>query len=364
MFIKKSYNTENTAWETADYPLFLGQDSGLYDSIHVKHPKLFELYKLQKSIDWDEGEIDLAQSRTDLEVCDKSTYDLMVKTLAYQWSLDSCACQAIAPLLAPFVSNSEYWAMIMKQSEIEVLHALTYSEIVRQCVKNPKDVFKEAMHNENILYRSKAVVEVFDELKEYSAKYTLGLVEDDLELRKVLVKALVALYALEGIEFMASFAVTFGLAEQQLFLGVAQLVQKIMSDEQLHVMMDRETVDIVMQDPKWVEAYNEVKPEIKTLLDEVVKQELDWNNYLFSEGRRVVGLTKDLLNEWVLFRSEPIYKHLGIEYDFASVNESPLPWMANWMDIDSQSNANQEQSNNNYRLNVTVDDIGDDILDF
>ena len=42
------FNTENTAHKTGDYPLFLGQQMGMYDSINKKYPKLFDLYKKQK----------------------------------------------------------------------------------------------------------------------------------------------------------------------------------------------------------------------------------------------------------------------------------------------------------------------------
>lgn len=358
------FNVNARAYETGDYPLFLGEEMGLYDSINKKYPVFFDLYKQQKSIDWSEDEVDLQQSRVDLETCDKATYDLMVKTLAFQWELDSVANRSIAPLLAPFVTNSEYWAMLVKQSEIEVTHALTYSEIVRQCVKDPKDVFNEVMKNDNILFRAEKVMSVFNEIQQLGAQYVLGVVTDKQYVRERLIVALSALYALEAIEFMASFAVTFAFAEQGIFMGIAQLVQKIIADEQLHVMMDREAVKVLMKQPEWVEAYSSVKGEVKSVLDETVRAELSWNGYLFSEGRYLLGLNADLLSDWVLHRAKPVYDVLGVNYSFKIVEENPLPWMKGWMNIDSQQNANQEQSNNNYCMNVVVNDVGDEVLDF
>lgn len=57
----------------------------------------------------------------------------MIKNLSFQWENDSLA-KSIITLFAPFLSNNEACAMMMKQSEMEVLHALTYSEIIRQCI--------------------------------------------------------------------------------------------------------------------------------------------------------------------------------------------------------------------------------------
>ncbi len=152
------FNQQNTAWKTGQYPLFLGESLGLYDSINTPYPQLFELYKLQKSIDWSEDEVNLEQSRMDLLQCSQNNYDVMLKNLAFQWELDSVASRSIAPLFAPFVTNSELWAMLSKQSEIENLHALTYSEIIRQCIADPKLVFNEVMANQAVLERSDTVI--------------------------------------------------------------------------------------------------------------------------------------------------------------------------------------------------------------
>ncbi len=96
------FNAENTAHKTGDYPLFLGQQMGLYDSIYKKYPALFDLYKAQKEQDWSEDEVELNQSITDFATCSKSTYDVMVQTLMWQWEADSVAAQAIICLFCTF----------------------------------------------------------------------------------------------------------------------------------------------------------------------------------------------------------------------------------------------------------------------
>ncbi len=358
------FNQKNDNWKTGQYPLFLGEPLALYDSINTPYPRLFELYKLQKSMDWTEDEVNLEQSRMDLLNCSKNNYDIMVKTLAFQWELDSVASRTIAPLFAPFVTNSELWVMLSKQSEMENLHALTYSEIIRQCISDPQEVFREVMRNDEVLNRSTTVLDCFDTLDRYGAMYKLGQVDrDSKELKSVVLRAFVALYCLEKIEFMSSFACTFALAEQNIFQGIAKLVQKIAQDEQVHVMMDEAVLEILLKDDEWKMLLHENRIAIYEIIKTVIDQELDWNRYLFSEGRSIVGLNKTLLDEWVLWNAQDLYQFLGLQNPNPRIAKNPLSWMDNWFDLNKTQNANQEMDNTNYRLNSVTDDAEDEIFD-
>lgn len=356
------FNTENTAHKTGDYPLFLGQRLGLYDSVTQPYPQLNQLRQSQKQQDWSEDEFDFTQSRQDFKTSSSSASDIMLQTIMWQWEADSVASQAIILLFSPFISNSELFGMMMKQSEIEVTHALTYSEIIRNCNPAPRNVIDDIMKNLDVLDRSEVIVTYMRELEILGARYRLGE-ELDLEVvRRAILRALFALIALEGIEFMASFACTFALAEQQLFLGIAQAVQKIMLDENLHTKMDFAVLDILLKDPVWRASFEAIKHEIKQILDTVIVKEQNWSDYIFSEGRAIIGLNSKLLMEWVLWNSVPIYEYFGIDCSYTKPVNDPLPWMYFWMNPGKQQNANQEQTNGDYQLNATVDDAQD--MDF
>lgn len=358
------FNYDNNQRLEGRYPLFLGQEPSLHDSINTSYPQIFQLYKKLKSVDWSEDEVDLAQSRFDFENCPKNQYDVMVRTLAYQWELDSIASRSIGPLLAPFISNSEYWAAISYVSQNEVLHALTYSEIGRQCFKNPEVLFAEVERNE-VTERGYDFGVVFKELEQLGAKYNLGLVDkNDPAVKEVIAKTMIALYALEGISFMASFACTFALAQQDLFIGVAKLVQKIMIDEVYHTQLDKMVLEILMVDPEWKDAFEKIKPWAKKYLDSVTTRELTWNRSLFSEGRNILGLNIQLLDEWVHWSAKPLYEVIGVKQDFDIPEAHPLPWMNDWIDINKHQVAAQESTVTNYVLNSFKDDLGDGELEF
>jgi ribonucleoside-diphosphate reductase beta chain len=226
-------------------------------------------------------------------------------------------------------------------------------------------VFNQIIHNESISGRSTHIIEVFNNLQTMGARVTLGLVtKDSDEVKEVIVKAVMALYCLEQLQFMASFSCTFALAEQDLFLGAAKLVQKIMLDEKNHAAFGKETLLIISKDELLSPTYNKLMVEwFPNFLAKSLEQEHGWGKYVFSEGRSILGLTTPLLNDWSTYNATIIADTVGIKFE-GMLHENPLPWMDYWTEIDKTQVANQETDNTNYLLNSVVDDLGDDELDF
>lgn len=355
------FNKENQNWKTGKYPLFMGEQLGLLDTVNTPYPRLFELYKLQKSMDWDENETNLEQSRLDMSTCQPGTRGIMIKNLAFQAELDGLAARCMAPLLAPFITNTELWLGVAKISEVENLHAITYTTIIRNTVKDVSEFFEELTNNGQIFDRSEDVMGIFDELAEAGAKYTLDKnYTSRRELMSLLLRAYVAIYCLERLQFMSSFAATFAIGEQGLMVGIAKLVSKIAQDEQLHAAFDEEVIRILLEDPEWYSVYEEVKPELQRFVDAITNRELTWNGYLFSEGRKIVGLNKPLLDEWVNFNSQVVYQFLGLVNPYPAVKEIPITWMNEWLDISKFQYAAQEGDLVDYAMNVVNNDISDD----
>lgn len=357
------FNKDNDAYKKGEYPLFLGQAPALYDSVNVTYPELFKLYKLQKQSDWSEDEINLEQSRIDMLTCPPETREIMVENLAIQWELDSVASRSIAPLFAPFITNSEYWAAILKVSEIEVLHALTYSEIVRQCIANPNDIFDRILKNEAMSMRMNTVEKAFNNLQIASAHKTLGVLDDNLAYDAVMT-ALSALYGLEREQFMCSFAATFGVVESGPFQGIGKLVQKIMQDERfIHAELGKAALKIELATARGKAWLANNKDKVLRILEEVVDSEYAWNKHLFSNGRKVVGFNESLGVDWIDYNAQDLYETFGFIAP-RTIKKNPLPYMDNWLDLNKNQNAQQEGDSANYNLNIIVDDIGDEIMNF
>jgi ribonucleoside-diphosphate reductase beta chain len=357
------FNQNNTEWKDGRYSLFLGEAPALYDSINVTHPTLFKLYKEQKASDWSEDEIDLEQSRIDMLTCPPEVREIMVENLALQWEADSIAARSIAPLFAPFVTNSEYWAALLKVSEIEVLHALTYSEIVRVCMANPNEIFERIMKNDAIIGRMEVVSKAFNELRIAGAKYVLGMITKE-EAYPVVMNAVVALFCLERLQFVDSFAATFGVVETGVYQGIGKLVQKIMQDERyIHAELGKRVITVELATEHGSNWFREHSTTVRAMIDEVVQSEYVWNKHLFSNGRKCVGFSEQGGLDWIDYNAQDVYEVFGFEPP-RKIAKNPLKYMENWLDLNKTQNANQEGDQANYRLNIIVDDLGDKIIEW
>ena len=137
------------------------------------------------SYTFSEFEVDLSQDKNDFKTCPPNMRDIMLKNLAFQFELDSCASRATGSLIAPFVTNPELWRCAIKIQEIELLHAVTYSHIARMCLEEPNELIDEAYKNEAIIDRATKIIDVFSEIQKLGALYTISPKSVDIkELKK------------------------------------------------------------------------------------------------------------------------------------------------------------------------------------
>lgn len=358
----KIFNTAKTDYETPS--LFLGQDLGLLDTVNKAFPDIEKLYKKMKSLDWDENEFDFTSCNTDFKTCSKSVYEMMIMTLAWQWEADSVAAKSISPIVAPFVTSSELWAAWQRVADNEVIHALTYSEIVRNSFDNPKDVLESILAVTESLQRLESVASVMEQAYTTSHKLALGLVEKDQETYNSIYMFTCALYCLERIQFMASFAVTFAIADTGLFVPIGKAVQKICQEEyEVHSELDKAILDNEFRTSFGLMAFNQCKDKILKLINEVVQSEFNWIDKLFSEGRELLGVTPELLKQWVLFNAADVYTFFKFESPWELPKKNPLGFMEDWMDINSIQAAPQEEKTGAYMLGMVVGDLGDEAID-
>lgn len=359
----KVFNTDKTPEDyRAKAPLFFGADPGLFDTVNKHYPKIWSIYKTMKSLDWSEDEFDYTQCNLDFKNCPKSVYDMMVRTLAWQWEADSVASRSIAPVLAPFISDSSLWAAWQRISDNEVVHAATYSEIVRMSFDDPEKVLGDILAVKESLVRFNQVKKVFEDLHTASHQYALGMISAEEAYPKVFM-GVVALFLLERVQFVSSFGITFTICSSNYFQPIGKAVQKIAQDEiEVHVDLDKEVLRIELGTDRGQRTYQALKNDIKALCDEVVENELIWTDYLFSEGRELVGTNAQKIKSWVLFNARDVYEFLDIQSDHKFPRTNPMPHLEDWINIGKSQAAPQEQDNNQYKVGTIIRD--DDNAEF
>lgn len=357
-------NTEKTDYDKPS--LFMGSPLGLLDSIHIHYPQLYKLYKEMKAKDWDELEFNLGSStlNTEFKTCSKNEYEIMIRTLAWQWEADTTAAKSIVPIIAPFVSNSEVFYGWQRIADNEVVHALTYSEIVKNSFDDPTKVFNDILRIKESLSRLELVAEIFNNASVTGSKLNLGLIEKDQEAYNDIFMFIVALYCLESIQFMSSFAITFGMAETNRFVPAAIPIQKIAVDEYfIHKKWDAAVLDIELNTSYGLKAFVDNRSKILDVINSVIRSEMAWNEYTFSEGREHPGLTAELLNRGVLHNAKEVYDFFGFrqeEIPFTLPNKSPLLFMNDWLGMDTMQSSPMEQRSGNYLLGMVNQDADDE----
>jgi len=360
----KVFNTGKTLDQYKEAGLFFGADNGLFDTVNKKYPKIWSLYKEMKSMDWDANEFDYSQCNADFKNCPKAVSDMMIRTLAWQWEADSVASRAIAPVLAPFITSSELWAAWQRISDNEVIHAETYSEIVRMSFDNPQEVLKDILAVKESFTRLDVIAKVFEQGYIASHKYALGMIEANQENYNVLYKTIVALLMLERIQFMSSFAITFTVCGSGWFQPIGKAVQKIATDElEVHCELDKEVLRIEWETLLGSNAKAETHVDVVSMFEEVVDAEMVFVDYLFSEGRSLTGTNADIVKQWVLFNAKDVARFLGIESKYKFPKSNPMPHLESWLNMNKQQAAPQEQDLAAYKVGVVVNDDEDTSFD-
>lgn len=370
----KIFNTEKQDYHIPE--IILGQDPGLLDSIHTHYPDLWDLFLFLRQQDWSWFEFPFEQCMAEFENAKRDkgsqdTADMMIETLAWQWEADSVASRSITGILANVVTDSRVWAGYVRINDNENVHALTYSEIVRNSFVNPDLIKDQIMAVEEAQSRMKAVADVMSRAHYISHKFALGEVPNDQETYNAIYMYFVALYFLERIQFMASFAVTFTIGKAGSYQPIADAVRKICLDEYLiHSKYGEAVLRHLHRTERGRRAQEQCREKVIELGIEIVKTECDWSRFLFRDGRELLGSSQRRLQNWSLFSAgvpfeflgvaeeiqsrytEEFEKDFGFPLTFPKVN--PLPFMEEYIDLYATQASPQEQDNPAYEVNTST----------
>ena len=355
MFPVSIFNSTKTVEEYQSDALLMGVEPGLFDTINKKHPRIWSLYKEMKSLDWSEDEFDYTQCNLDFKSCPKSVADMMIYSLVWQWEADSVASRSIISLMAPFITSSELWAAWQRVSDNEVIHAASYSEIVRMSFDDPKQVLTEILELKETLSRLDTVAEIFNNMYIVSHEYALGLRANDQETYNQVFLTICTLLMLERVQFMASFAITFTICASGVFQPIGKAVQKIAQDElEVHSVLDKAILAHEMTTERGRIAREMMGDKIQAVFDAVIASEFAWVDFLFSENRSLVGANAELLKQWVLFNGKDVSRFLNLNSSHRFPRHNPMPLLENWININKQQSAPQEQDIAAYKVGATL----------
>ncbi len=364
----KRFDIENDGNLTGKYPLFFGKALGLFDTANEPYEELVTLDDDQQALFWKANDISLVQDAIDLQEIDPNCRELIIENLTMQMAGDSFANGLISDLFSPILSNNAATSLVSYWSFVESVHAKAYGRMVAEAFPDTNVLLERIKKSEKMLSRLTFLFDTFGEHKTMLRKFDTTP-EDYLinpkYYQKTVLKTITALMGLEGIMFLGSFASTFAVCEStQKCGGIDKLVALIHDDEAISHRNNNLAFLDILKNKEEYEAWDETVPEMKAILDGVVKQELDWAVHLFTVCDPLVGFNTELLQDYVLYLSRIIYDHLDIPFDFKRVDVSPFDgWMKNHTQADLNQICQQEEEGANYLTSASTDDL-DEMDDF
>lgn len=344
--------------------LFLGQDMGLLDTVNRSHEDLFNLYKKLKSLDWDELEFDYQDCAVDFEQATPAEYIALMRNLGWQWETDTSAARALPVIFSAFITSSDLFPLTTRIIDNEVIHALTYSEIVKQCFKNSAEIIDDITSVKESLQRLETVGKIFSDTYEAALRILTGESTREIE-HKHIVLFYCALYCLERIQFTSSFGITFALCNGGRWNPIGKAVQKIAQDElEIHSVHGRKVLSKLMNTKEGMDVIVEQRPVIQKLIDEVLQSEFAWVDFNTVDGHVVGEFKPKEFKDFSILAAKPVYElfYMDCPHEYPTYN--PLPFMSKWIDINSFQAAAQEERSGAYMLGMitkdlkTVDDFG------
>ena len=325
----------------------------------VKYPKLQKYEEMARGFFWVPEEISLTKDKIDHKEASEAIKHIFTSNLLRQTALDSIQGRAPSQVFGPVCSIPELEALTLTWGFFETsIHSKSYSHIIRNVYGVPKEEFNKIHDTKEIVEMASNIGRHYDHLHKLNCQKDLlpmGVPED--EHVKAIWLALNASYALEALRFMVSFATSLAMVENKIYIGNGNIISLILQDEVLHKEWTAYIINqVVKEDPRFAKAKVECEREVYQMYLDVIKEEKDWAEYLFSKGV-VIGLNADILKDFVDYTAFTALKEIGVRYNENHPKHSPIPWFNKHVNINKKQTALQENESTNYIIGVMSDNV-------
>lgn len=311
LFLDEAGTVDIARFDTCKYPIFQKQAD------------------MMDSMIWKPEEINLMQDRIDFKTrMEAHEQHIFTANIKGQIAGDSFHGRGIAEALLPIVSDTAVESCVFTIAYFENrIHSRAYTHILRNVFNDASEVFDSMKLIPEITSRAKLVADRADQLIECAARYNMGLHKDKKEVKRRLYLYLVAINALESIQFPFSFACSLNFGQTQRMKGNAAEIQLIANDEAVHVAFSTALIRLLpTDDPEFVEIIQENKEEATALYHAIVAAEKTNCQFVLSKGS-MMGMNEDIGLSFIDYCGARYMKAINLEYGFASPKSNPLPWM-------------------------------------
>ena len=329
----------------------------------VKYKKIADFEATARGFFWQPEEISLSKDANDFKDASEAVKHIFTSNLLRQTALDSLQGRGPSQIFTPVVSLPELEALVYNWTFYETnIHSKSYSHIIRNVYNVPKDVFNTIHDTKEIVDMASSVGNYYDALHLINCRKEAGEKINERTHVKAIYMALHASYALEAFRFMVSFATSLAMVENKIFIGNGNIISLILQDEILHAEWTAWLINnVTKDDPDFVKLETECADEVYQMYMDVIREEKEWADYLFSKGP-VIGLNATILRDFVDYTAFTRLKEIGVKYADEHPRSSPIPWFNKHVNINKKQTALQENESTNYVIGVMSDNVSYDEL--
>lgn len=341
--------------------IFFGEYNGFQRYDIIKYPFAKQIEANMRQAFWTPEEISLISDRENFKDLPNHIQEIIINNLLFQTLMDSAQNRGLDSIMSELVTSSEWEAVFKTQAFFELIHSLSYSHILREMFSsNAEEIFDKIYSNEMIKHRTDKEITAYTELKEYlNGKHEDW--DDDTKRKKVLI-LLTYIFFLEGLKFYVSFMVTYTInySYDDAIGGIAKIIKLINFDEDMHVSVVAGLIRILAREKS--EGFKELiasdwyKNTVYEIVDQIVKDELEWAKYLLSFGS-IPGLTIGVFENFIKYYANDRLKRINFEPLYKNIEKSDsVSWFDMYKDINKDNTAQQESTALNYNIgNMSID---------
>ena len=131
----------------------------------------------------------------------------------------------------------------------------------------------------------------------------------------------------------------------------------IARDESIHLALTQTILKAWRDgkdDPDFKILFLQEQEHIKNIYENIVEQEREWAQYLFSKGS-LLGLNEQILVDYVEYIAGSRLKNLGIQHNYS--NKNPLSWTLKYLNSSDKQESPQESEKNSYIIGGIKNDM-------
>jgi ribonucleoside-diphosphate reductase beta chain len=359
-------------------PMFLGTAKTLQRYDILKYTPFEDISETMLEDFWKKQEIKLVNDKADHDVAPAHIKHIFTMNIKRQAVLDTIQGRSLLATIGRVLTNSELEKALTILQQQEVNHSDTYTYILRNVYDNPSEVFNEILESKIITAHSKKIKQLYEDLYVLIAKWEyecdikdrntfeyktkvmlskLGLyhfVTID-ELKKGIYLAIVAWNIIEGVRFFVSFACTFKMADNKIYMGNAQELRLIARDELNHLKISQKILRNFrdVEDEGFKHIVDSCHDDVMTLFYEAANDEIEWIHELFKNGN-MLGLNANILTRYMKHITNVRLRAIGKGKLFNTDECEDLTYMNKWLGKTRVEELPQEIDSTQYKIGMTI----------